>query len=124
MFTKELGRTGVLLPEVGVGTWEFSGGAELLRLGLDAGAGFIDTAESYGSEEIVGAAIASVRDRVFLATKVSPAHFRRPDVIAAAERSLRALRTDRIDLYQLHQPNEPWPGNVAGRRRRLRSTGA
>jgi diketogulonate reductase-like aldo/keto reductase len=81
----------------------------LLRQGLDAGAGFIDTAESYGTEEVVGAAIAGVRDRVFLATKVSPAHFQRADVIAAAERSLRALRTDRIDLYQLHEPNDAVP---------------
>ena len=109
MFTKELGRTRVLIPEVGIGTWECVAGPELLRQGLDAGAAFIDTAESYGSEAVVGAAIAGVRDRVFLATKVSPAHFRRADVIAAAERSLRALRTDRIDLYQLHEPSDAVP---------------
>jgi diketogulonate reductase-like aldo/keto reductase len=65
----------------------------------------IDTAESYGTEEIVGEAIKGRRHQVFLATKVLPRNFRRRDLIAAAERSLRRLGTDHIDLYQLHWPN-------------------
>ena len=105
MRRKELGKTGVMVPEIGLGTSAYHGGAELLQTGLDAGALFIDTAESYGTEPVVGEAIAGRREQVFLATKVSPQHFRRPDVIAAAENSLRRLRTDYIDLYQLHEPN-------------------
>lgn len=109
MRRKELGKTGVMVPEIGLGTWAYHGGSELLRTGLDAGALFIDTAESYGTEPVVGEAIAGRREQVFLATKVSPEHFRRADVIAAAEQSLRRLRTDYIDLYQLHEPNPAVP---------------
>ncbi len=53
----------------------------------------------------MGKALRGVRDRVFLATKVAPRHFRRRDLIAAAEGSLRRLDTDFIDLYQLHWPS-------------------
>lgn len=106
---KELGRTGVKIPEIGLGTWGYHAGPELLRRGLDAGALFIDTAESYGTESIVGEAIAGRRERVFLATKVSPHHFRRADVLRAANDSLLRLQTDYIDLYQLHEPNESIP---------------
>jgi diketogulonate reductase-like aldo/keto reductase len=102
---KELAKTGVALPEVALGTWQYHGGVEPLRVGIDLGANFIDTAESYGTEELVGQAIKGIRDKVFLATKVSPRNFRRPDVIRAAEQSLRRLNTDHIDLYQLHWPN-------------------
>lgn len=106
MFTKVLGNTGVPIPEIGLGTWQYHAGPEPLRQGLEAGACFIDTAESYGTEPVVAEAIAGQRDRVFLATKVSPAHFRRGDVLKAADGSLQRLRTDHIDLYQLHEPNE------------------
>ena len=54
-------------------------------------------------------AIAGRRDQIFLATKVSPSHFRRADVLKAVESSLQRLRTDRVDLYQLHEPNEQIP---------------
>jgi diketogulonate reductase-like aldo/keto reductase len=50
-----------------------------------------------------------MRDRVFLATKVSPHHFRHDDVLKAADNSLRELRTDHIDLYQLHEPSHRIP---------------
>lgn len=112
---KELANTGVRLPEVGFGTWNYSAGVDPLRKALEIDAPLLDTAESYGTEEIVGEAIQGRRNRVFLATKVSPRHFRRPDVFAAAEQSLRRLRVDYIDLYQLHWPNytlkrlcQPW----------------
>jgi diketogulonate reductase-like aldo/keto reductase len=102
---KELGKSGVPLPEIALGTWNYKGGAEVLRQGIDLGAFFIDTAESYGSEEIVGEALRGIRERVFLATKVSPGHFKRQDLLRAADASLKRLKTDRIDLYQLHEPS-------------------
>ena len=77
--TKELGRTGVRIPEVGLGTWNYHAGPEPLRRGLEAGVSFIDTAESYGTEPVIGQAIQGLRNRVFLATKVSPQNFRRSD---------------------------------------------
>ena len=69
----------------------------------------MDTAESYGTEEAVGRAIKDVRDKVLLATKVSPEHFRRDDVLKAADGSLARLGVDYIDLYQLHWPNPSIP---------------
>jgi diketogulonate reductase-like aldo/keto reductase len=102
---KRLADTDVFLPAVGMGTWEYKGGIETLRRGIAEGATLIDTAEAYGTEEIVGRAIHGLRERVFLATKVLPRHFRRPDLLRAAESSLRRLGTDFIDLYQLHWPN-------------------
>ncbi len=93
------------LPEIGLGTWKYSGGIAPLRHGIELGATLIDTAESYGTEEIVGEAIRGIRQRVFLATKVSPHHFRRKEIRLAAEASLRRLQTDYIDLYQLHWRN-------------------
>jgi diketogulonate reductase-like aldo/keto reductase len=80
-----------------------------LQRGLDSGALFIDTAESYGNESVAAEAITGRRAQVFLATKVSPTNFRRPDVFRAADNSLRQLRTDYIDLYQLHRPNDQVP---------------
>ena len=102
---KELSNTGSQLSEIGFGTWQYQGGIEPLQEAIALGANFIDTAESYGSEEVVGRAIKGIRDKVFLATKVSPRHFRRLDVIRSAEESLKRLSTDYIDLYQLHWPN-------------------
>ena len=105
MRLRELGNSGIRLPEIGFGTWNYSGGVEPLRAAIECGAGLIDTAEAYGTEEIVGRAIKGQRDRVFLASKVLPRNFKQRDLIAAAERSLRRLGTDHIDLYQLHWPN-------------------
>jgi aldehyde reductase len=76
-----------------------------LRSGLDLGARLIDTAEMYGEggcEEVVGEAIAGRRDGVFIVSKVYPHNASRMGAIAACERSLRRLGTDRIDLYLLH----------------------
>ncbi|MGH6893978.1 MAG: aldo/keto reductase [Dongiaceae bacterium] len=109
VFSKELGRTGVRIPELGLGMWQYHAGPEPLRNGLDAGALFIDTAESYGTEAVAAEAIAGRRGEVFLATKVSATHLRRADVFNAADQSLRRLRTDRIDLYQVHEPNDEIP---------------
>jgi diketogulonate reductase-like aldo/keto reductase len=109
MTFKELGKTGVQIPELGLGMWNFHAGPDPLRQGLDAGALFVDTAESYGNEAVAADAMGNRRKQVFLATKVSPFHFRRTDLIKAADASLKRLRTDYIDLYQLHQPNDDVP---------------
>jgi diketogulonate reductase-like aldo/keto reductase len=109
MLFKELPNTGFRVPEVGIGTWNYRGGIEPLRAAMEYGTCLIDTAESYGTEEIVGRAIKGRRFRVFLATKALPRNFRWRDLIAAAERSLRNLGTDHIDLYQLHWPNLTLP---------------
>jgi diketogulonate reductase-like aldo/keto reductase len=106
---RELGKTGVRIPSIGIGTWRYSGGAAPLQAGLALGARFIDTAEAYGTEEIVAEAIRGLRKDIFLATKVSPRHFRYSEVITSANESLRHLRTDYIDLYQLHWPNYTVP---------------
>ena len=95
MLLKELGLTGVRISEVGLGTCNYRVGPEPLRRGLEEGALFVDTAESYGTEEVVGEAIQGIRQRIFLATKVSPRHFRRQAVFTAAENSLKRLRTER-----------------------------
>ena len=105
MELKQLGSTPVQVPAIGFGTWKYSGGIEPLRAVVNRGPCFLDTAESYGSEELVGEAVRGRRQDVFLATKVSPRNFRRPDLIRSAENSLRRLGTDYIDLYQLHWPN-------------------
>ena len=106
---KGLGTTGEQVPEIGLGTWRYSGGERPIRRAVDLGANFIDTAESYGTENDVGNAILKFRHEVFLATKVSPNHFRHNDVIKAANESLSRLRTEYIDLYQLHWHNPRVP---------------
>ncbi|MGH8014242.1 MAG: aldo/keto reductase [Candidatus Binataceae bacterium] len=102
----ELGRTGTQIPEIGIGVWRYSGGVEPLRRGVELGAFLIDTAEIYGTEEVVGKVVEKMRGEVFIATKVSGDHLRHDQVLKAAEASLHRLRTDYIDLYQIH-----WPGN-------------
>ena len=109
MTYRELAKTGVGVPAIGLGTWQFQGDSALLQAGIDLGATLIDTAESYGTEEIVGKAIKGNRQGVFLATKISPRHFRRADVFASADASLKRLGTDYVDLYQLHWPNYTVP---------------
>ena len=102
---KELAQTGLHLPEIGIGTWKFKGGTEPIRKAIECGASLIDTAELYGNEQLVGQALQGIRNQVFLATKVSPQHFSRADILQFADKSLQLLGTDRIDLYQLHRPS-------------------
>jgi diketogulonate reductase-like aldo/keto reductase len=109
--------SGEPIPVLGLGTWmmgerKADAAEELaaLQLGLDLGMSLIDTAEMYGdgcAEQLVGKAIAGRRDAVFLVSKVLPQNASRKNTIAACERSLRRLGTDRIDLYLLH-----WRGSV------------
>ena len=109
MELKELGKTGVMVPEIGLGTWDYSGGTEPLRRGVELGAFFIDTAENYLNEDAVGQAIRGIRDQVFIATKVSYDHLSYDSVMRAAETSLEKLGVDKIDLYQIHFPNPAIP---------------
>jgi diketogulonate reductase-like aldo/keto reductase len=109
MNQKALGKTGVLVPEIGLGTWQYRGGVEPIKKAIVLGSSLVDTAESYCTEEIVGEAVKRLRNRVFITTKVSPKHFRYSDVLLAADRSLERLRSDYIDLYQLHWPNRTVP---------------
>ncbi len=100
------------VPAIGQGTWnmgerssEARSEIESLRAGLNLGMTLIDTAEMYadgGAEKIVGEAIRGRRDEVFLVSKVYPWNASRTGTIAACERSLSRLGTDRIDLYLLH----------------------
>lgn len=104
------GATGREVPVIGQGTWYIESGSRknavaALRKGLDLGMTHIDTAEMYGggaSEELVGEAIAGRRDEVFLVSKVLPSNASRRGTIAACERTLKYLGTDRLDCYLLH----------------------
>ena len=109
MNLKELARTGVRIPEVGIGTWNYHAGPAPLRRGLEAGALFLDTAPSYGTEPLIAEVIKGLRGRVFVATKVSPENFHRADLRKSVDGSLRRLGVDVIDLLQLHAPNPATP---------------
>jgi diketogulonate reductase-like aldo/keto reductase len=100
-----LGNTGIMIPEIGTGVWQYRGGVEPLRRGVELGATLIDTAEVYGTEDVVGKAVKGIRDKVFIATKVSGEHLGHDQVLRAAEASLRKLDTSPIDLYQIHWPS-------------------
>src|SRR5215207_7184389 len=130
---RQLGRSGLRVSSLTLGTMTFGGGGKFANVGstdvdgarrqidlcLDAGVNLIDTADVYSSglsEEILGEAIAGKRDGVLLATKArmavgdgpNDAGLSRHHLIAACEASLRRLRTDHIDLYQVHE----WDGQT------------
>lgn len=109
--------SGERVPAFGMGTWYLgekratrTEEIATLRLGLDVGVKLIDTAEMYGegqAEELIAEAVEGRRDEAFLVSKVYPHNASRQGAIAACERSLRRLGTDRLDLYLLH-----WRGSV------------
>jgi aryl-alcohol dehydrogenase-like predicted oxidoreductase len=131
MTTRPLGRNGPLLSRLGQGTWAIGGAGwkygwgsqddkdsiAVIHEALDLGINWIDTAAVYGlghSEEVVGRALAGRRDKVFVATKCgrkgTPEGSIESDLGAASvraelEASLRRLKTDWIDLYQVHWPD-------------------
>ena len=126
MTFRKVGRSGLYVSELGLGSMTFGApnwgcdedtAIRLVHRYLDAGGNFIDTADVYGSEEIVSRAVAGRRDHVVLATKfglpVGPGpHERgagRIRIRQACENSLRKLGTDRIDLYQLHMDDPATP---------------
>jgi aryl-alcohol dehydrogenase-like predicted oxidoreductase len=129
--TPPLGRTGMQVTRVGFGAWAIGGGGwefgwgpqddeqsvAAIHRALDQGVNWIDTAAAYGfgrSEEIVGAALEGLTERPYVFTKCSllegPGrtvvnNLKRDSVLREAEASLRRLRIDAIDLYQIHWPN-------------------
>jgi aryl-alcohol dehydrogenase-like predicted oxidoreductase len=130
---RQLGRSGLRVSALTLGTMTFGGRDRFANVGttdaaqarrqldrcLDAGVNLVDTADVYSaglSEEIVGEIVEGRRDRVLLATKArmpmgegpNDAGLSRHHVIAACEASLRRLRTDHIDLYQVHE----WDGQT------------
>jgi diketogulonate reductase-like aldo/keto reductase len=113
MERRQFGSAKVEVPVIGQGTWYIDSAdrrsaiAALCR-GLDLGLTHIDTAEMYGSgaaEEVVAEVIAGRREEVFLVSKVLPQNASKNGTIAACDRSLARLKTDRLDCYLLH-----WPG--------------
>jgi diketogulonate reductase-like aldo/keto reductase len=102
------GSDGPQVPVIGQGTWYIDRGdrksaVAALRRGIDLGITHIDTAEMYGDAELVVAeAIAGKRDEVFLVSKVLPSNASRRGTITACDRSLKRLKTDRLDCYLLH----------------------
>ncbi len=114
-------RADIQVSTIALGCWPFAGGnvwgeqddaqsVAAVHAALDEGINFIDTAEGYGrSEEVLGRGLKGRRHQAVVATKVSEANLGADDVISACERSLRALQTDYIDLYQIHWPNREVP---------------
>jgi diketogulonate reductase-like aldo/keto reductase len=108
MKTEQFGSNGPPVSVIGQGTWYIDHGhrgnaVAALRRGIDLGMTHIDTAEMYGDAELVVAeAIAGKRDEVFLVSKVLPSNASRRGTITACERSLKRLKTDRLDCYLLH----------------------
>jgi myo-inositol catabolism protein IolS len=114
---RSLGQTGIQISAVIMGTWQ-AGKAmwtqiddketlKAMRTAVDAGITTFDTAQVYGnghSERIIGQALSDIRDKVVLATKVFSNHLKYDQVIQACNRSLKNLKTDYIDLYQVHWP--------------------
>ena len=119
---RTLGRTGIQVSPYALGTLMLAtsmgnapeDSARIIHKALDAGINFVDTADAYGdSEDVVGKALEGRRDDVVLATKFSRPAGQDPNhqgasrrwIVTAVENSLRRLRTDHIDLYQLHRPD-------------------
>ncbi|KQZ28338.1 aldo/keto reductase [Caulobacter sp. Root1472] len=108
---------GASVPALGQGTWMMAERPDrrsqeiaALREGVELGMALIDTAEMYGegaAEELVGEAVAGLRDRVFLVSKAYPQNASRARLPRACEASLKRLAVERLDLYLLH-----WRGNV------------
>ena len=120
---RELGDTDIRVSCVAMGCWGIAGGGTwgpsdeadsiaTIHAALDAGINFFDTAEGYGdgySERMLGHALQGRRHEAVIATKVSPANLDHDGVIQACEQSLRRLRVDVIDLYQVHWPSRTVP---------------
>jgi diketogulonate reductase-like aldo/keto reductase len=105
---KQFGKGGPQVSVIGQGTWYLDRGDRrsaiaALQRGIETGMTHIDTAEMYGDAELVIAdAIAGKRDSLFLVSKVLPSNASRRGTVTACERSLKRLRTDRLDCYLLH----------------------
>jgi 2,5-diketo-D-gluconate reductase A len=114
------------LPMLGLGVWQVPDGKTCeyaVRTALEAGYRHIDTAQAYGNEESVGNALRDSgvpRDEVFITTKFYPG---RKDPVGEAEKSLRRLGVDQVDLYLVHWPQRgptwAWPGMERAQERGL-----
>ena len=133
MHQRRLGNTGLIVSEIGMGTWELGGrewgdigetdAVDLLRYAFESGVTYYDTADQYGggrAEQLLGEAFSALGDRVVIATKLGyeldsdgwishgwerPAFNVSPDYIrSAVEGSLKRLKRDVIDIYQFHGP--------------------
>lgn len=127
MKTRSLGTSDIQITPILMGTWQagkrmWSGiddeeSIKAIRAAVDAGITTIDTAEVYGeghSEQVIAQAVGDIRDRLVYASKVFANHLKYDLVIEACDRSLNNLKTDYLDLYQIHWPsdsfgNEPVP---------------
>ena len=118
MEKRNLGQSDIKITPILMGTWqagkkmwvgiEDSDSVKAIRAAFENGITTIDTAEVYGdghSEKIVAQALSDVRDKLEYATKVFANHLKYQQVIEACERSLKNLKTDYIDLYQIHWPS-------------------
>ena len=121
MKLRTIGTSEVKISPIIMGTWQAgkemwvgindSETGKALRTAVEAGITTIDTAEYYGhghSERLIGEALADVRDQVVYATKVFPNHLKYDQVMEACHSSLKNLRTDYLDLYQIHWPAGSW----------------
>jgi len=125
METRQLGTSEVRITPILMGTWQ-AGKAmwvgiedaetiKAIREGFEAGIATVDTAEVYGnghSEQIVAQALSEVRDKATYASKVFANHLKYDQVIEACEGSLKNLKTDYIDLYQIHWPSGSFNSEV------------
>jgi len=120
---RKLGAADIEVSMLALGCWPFAGGVvwgdqdddlsiATVHAALDAGINFFDTAEGYEhghSERVLGRALEGRRDEAVIATKVSPDHLSPEGIAVACEQSLVNLKTDYIDLYQIHWPNHAIP---------------
>jgi len=108
---RELGETKIKIPVVGMGTADVKGASDFVKVikkGIDLGMTLIDTAEVYDkgvSEELVGQGIRNVRKKVIVASKVSPENLSCDDLLSSLDKSLKRLKSEYIDLYQIHWTN-------------------
>ena len=131
MEKREFGPSNRKVAVIGQGTWyiesaERASAVAALRKGLDLGMTHIDTAEMYGSgaaERVIAEAIAGRRDEVFLVSKVLPSNASRSGTVAACEKSLARLKTDRLDCYLLHWPGQHPLEDTIGAFEQLKSDG-
>lgn len=107
MQMRTLGQTKTRVPAIGLGTYRFDGPIAALHRGFDAGATLVDTAELYGNEALVGAALKGRRQQVVVATKCRALKY--GEVIASADASLSRLACGVIDLFQIHFPSAAVP---------------
>lgn len=125
--------SGRMVPALGIGTWNMGDDSAKaadeiasIRKAVELGMTVVDTAEMYGdgkSEELVGEAIASLRDDVFLVSKVYPFNASANGTIEACERSLKRLGTERLDLYLLHWRGSHPLDETVGAFERLKADG-